>query len=133
MPEAVRTVQNDISGEIYMTKDILVRVRGVQTIGEEEDSHLGDFISDDDTPAPADVASHTLLKEQLGNVLDTLTPREKKVLILRFGLLDGRSRTLEEVGKEFNVTRERIRQIEAKALRKLRHPSRSKKLKDFLD
>ena len=102
-------------------------------IGEEEDSHLGDFISDDDTPAPADVASHTLLKEQLGNVLDTLTPREKKVLILRFGLLDGRSRTLEEVGKEFNVTRERIRQIEAKALRKLRHPSRSKKLKDFLD
>ncbi len=102
-------------------------------IGEEEDSHLGDFISDDDTPAPADVASHTLLKEQLGDVLDTLTPREKKVLILRFGLTDGRSRTLEEVGKEFNVTRERIRQIEAKALRKLRHPSRSKKLKDFLD
>ncbi len=102
-------------------------------IGEEEDSHLGDFISDDDTPAPADVASHTLLKEQLGNVLDTLTPREKKVLILRFGLIDGRQRTLEEVGKEFNVTRERIRQIEAKALRKLRHPSRSKKLKDFLD
>ena len=102
-------------------------------IGEEEDSHLGDFISDDDTTAPADVASHTLLKEQLGDVLDTLTPRVKKVLILRFGLLDGRSRTLEEVGKEFNVTRERIRQIEAKALRKLRHPSRSKKLKDFLD
>ena len=102
-------------------------------IGEEEDSHLGDFISDDDTPAPADVASHTLLKEQLGDVLDTLTPREKKVLILRFGLTDGRSRTLEEVGKEFNVTRERIRQIEAKALRKLRHSSRSKKLKDFLD
>ena len=102
-------------------------------IGEEEDSHLGDFISDDDTPAPADVASHTLLKEQLGDVLDTLTPREKKVLILRFGLTDGRSSTLEEVGKEFNVTRERIRQIEAKALRKLRHPSRSKKLKDFLD
>ncbi len=102
-------------------------------IGEEEDSHLGDFISDDDTPAPADVASHTLLKEQLGDVLDTLTPREKKVLILRFGLTDGRARTLEEVGKEFNVTRERIRQIEAKALRKLRHPSRSKKLKDFLD
>lgn len=102
-------------------------------IGEEEDSHLGDFISDDDTPAPADVASHTLLKEQLSNVLDTLTPREKKVLILRFGLTDGRSRTLEEVGREFNVTRERIRQIEAKALRKLRHPSRSKKLKDFLD
>ncbi|MEE0858259.1 MAG: RNA polymerase sigma factor RpoD [Acutalibacteraceae bacterium] len=102
-------------------------------IGEEEDSHLGDFISDDDSPAPADVASHTLLKEQLSDVLDTLTPREKKVLILRFGLIDGRSRTLEEVGREFNVTRERIRQIEAKALRKLRHPSRSKKLKDFLD
>ncbi len=101
-------------------------------IGEEEDSHLGDFISDDDTPAPADVASHTLLREQLGNVLDTLTPREKKVLILRFGLIDGRQRTLEEVGKEFNVTRERIRQIEAKALRKLRHPSRSKTLKDYL-
>ena len=102
-------------------------------IGEEEDSHLGDFIPDDDAPAPADAASHTLLKEQLGEVLDTLTPREEKVLRLRFGLEDGRSRTLEEVGKEFNVTRERIRQIEAKALRKLRHPSRSKKLKDFLD
>ncbi len=102
-------------------------------IGEEEDSHLGDFIPDDDAPAPADAASHTLLKEQLADVLDTLTPREEKVLRLRFGLEDGRSRTLEEVGKEFNVTRERIRQIEAKALRKLRHPSRSKKLKDFLD
>ena len=102
-------------------------------IGEEEDSHLGDFIPDDDAPAPADAASHTLLKEQLGEVLKTLTPREEKVLRLRFGLEDGRSRTLEEVGKEFNVTRERIRQIEAKALRKLRHPSRSKKLKDFLD
>lgn len=102
-------------------------------IGEEEDSHLGDFIPDDDAPAPQDVASHTLLKEQLADVLDTLTPREEKVLRLRFGLEDGRSRTLEEVGKEFNVTRERIRQIEAKALRKLRHPSRSKKLKDFLD
>ncbi len=102
-------------------------------IGEEEDSHLGDFIPDDDAPAPADAASHTLLKETLGNVLDSLTPREEKVLRLRFGLEDGRSRTLEEVGKEFNVTRERIRQIEAKALRKLRHPSRSKKLKDFLD
>jgi RNA polymerase primary sigma factor len=102
-------------------------------IGEEEDSHLGDFIPDDDAPAPADAASHTLLKEQLSDVLDTLTPREEKVLCLRFGLNDGRSRTLEEVGKEFNVTRERIRQIEAKALRKLRHPSRSKKLKDFLD
>ena len=102
-------------------------------IGEEEDSHLGDFIPDDDAPAPADAASHTLLKEQLGEVLKTLTPREEKVLRLRFGLEDGRSRTLEEVGKEFNVTRERIRQIEANALRKLRHPSRSKKLKDFLD
>lgn len=102
-------------------------------IGEEEDSHLGDFIPDDDAPAPADAASHTLLKEQLSEVLDTLTPREEKVLRLRFGLEDGRSRTLEEVGKEFDVTRERIRQIEAKALRKLRHPSRSKKLKDFLD
>lgn len=102
-------------------------------IGEEEDSHLGDFIPDDDAPAPADAASHTLLKEQLGDVLKTLTTREEKVLRLRFGLDDGRPRTLEEVGKEFNVTRERIRQIEAKALRKLRHPSRSKKLKDFLD
>ena len=102
-------------------------------IGEEEDSHLGDFIPDNDAPAPTDVASHTLLKEQLTEVLSTLTPREAKVLKLRFGLEDGRSRTLEEVGKEFNVTRERIRQIEAKALRKLRHPSRSKRLKDFLE
>lgn len=102
-------------------------------IGEEEDSHLGDFIPDDDAPAPAEAASHTLLKEQLSEVLETLTSREEKVLRLRFGLEDGRNRTLEEVGKEFNVTRERIRQIEAKALRKLRHPSRSKKLKDFLD
>ena len=102
-------------------------------IGEEEDSHLGDFIPDDDALAPADAASMLLLKEQLGDVLKTLTPREEKVLSLRFGLEDGHPRTLEEVGKEFNVTRERIRQIEAKALRKLRHPSRSKKLKDFLD
>ena len=102
-------------------------------IGEEEDSHLGDFIPDEDAPAPSDVASHTMLKEQLAEVLSTLTPREEKVLRLRFGLEDGRSRTLEEVGKEFNVTRERIRQIEAKALHKLRHPSRSKKLKDFLE
>lgn len=102
-------------------------------IGEEEDSHLGDFIPDDDAPAPAEAAAFTLLKEQLIDVLDTLTPREEKVLRLRFGLDDGRARTLEEVGKEFNVTRERIRQIEAKALRKLRHPSRSKKLKDYLD
>ena len=102
-------------------------------IGEEEDSHLGDFIPDDDAPVPAEAASQTLLKEQLADVLKTLTPREEKVLRLRFGLEDGRPRTLEEVGKEFNVTRERIRQIEAKALRKLRHPSRSKKLRDFLD
>lgn len=102
-------------------------------IGEEEDSHLGDFIPDDDAPAPAEAAAFMLLKEQLIDVLDTLTPREEKVLRLRFGLDDGRARTLEEVGKEFNVTRERIRQIEAKALRKLRHPSRSKKLKDYLD
>ncbi|RKD34719.1 RNA polymerase sigma factor RpoD [Thermohalobacter berrensis] len=102
-------------------------------IGEEEDSHLGDFIPDDDVQAPAEAATFALLKEQLVDVLDTLTPREQKVLMLRFGLEDGRARTLEEVGKEFNVTRERIRQIEAKALRKLRHPSRSKKLKDFLE
>ena len=102
-------------------------------IGEEEDSHLGDFIPDDDAPEPAEAASFMLLKEQLVDVLKTLTPREEKVLRLRFGIEDGRTRTLEEVGKEFNVTRERIRQIEAKALRKLRHPSRSKKLKDFLN
>ena len=102
-------------------------------IGEEEDSHLGDFIEDEDAPAPATAASYMLLREQLDDVLDTLTDREKRVLELRFGIEDGRSRTLEEVGKEFGVTRERIRQIEAKALRKLRHPSRSKKLKDYLD
>ncbi len=102
-------------------------------IGEEEDSHLGDFIPDDDVPAPAEAAAYSMLKEQLMEVLDTLTEREQKVLKLRFGLEDGRSRTLEEVGKEFDVTRERIRQIEAKALRKLRHPSRSKKLKDYLE
>ena len=101
-------------------------------IGEEEDSHLGDFIPDDEAPAPAEAAAFTLLREQLMSVLSTLTPREEKVLRLRFGLDDGRARTLEEVGKEFKVTRERIRQIEAKALRKIRHPSRSKKLKDFL-
>jgi len=102
-------------------------------IGEEEDSHLGDFIQDDNVPVPADAAALTLLKEQLGEVLGTLTEREQKVLTLRFGLEDGRARTLEEVGREFNVTRERIRQIEAKALRKLRHPSRSRKLKDYLE
>ncbi|MCM1530003.1 MAG: RNA polymerase sigma factor RpoD [Alistipes sp.] len=102
-------------------------------IGEEEDSHLGDFIPDDDAPAPAEAASHTLLKEQLNEVLSTLTPREANVLRLRFGLEDGKARTLEEVGQRFDVTRERIRQIEAKALRKLRHPSRSKKVKDYLE
>ena len=102
-------------------------------IGEEEDSHLGDFIQDDNVPVPAEAAAATLLKEQLGEVLDTLTDREQKVLRLRFGMNDGRARTLEEVGKEFEVTRERIRQIEAKALRKLRHPSRSRKLRDYLD
>ena len=102
-------------------------------IGEEDDSHLGDFIQDDDSPSPQDAASYTMLKEQLDEVMSTLTPREAKVLRLRFGLDDGKARTLEEVGKEFQVTRERIRQIEAKALRKLRHPSRSKKLRDYLD
>ncbi len=102
-------------------------------IGEEEDSHLGDFIEDQNIVPPPDAASRQLLKEQIGEVLSSLTPRERRVLQLRFGLEDGRARTLEEVGKEFNVTRERIRQIEAKALRKLRHPSRSRKLKDYLE
>ncbi len=102
-------------------------------VGEEEDSHLGDFIPDEDTPAPSDAASYALLKEQLAEVLHTLSPREEHVLELRYGLIDGQDRTLEEVGKEFDITRERIRQIEAKAIRKLRHPSRSKKLKDFLE
>ena len=102
-------------------------------VGEEEDSHIGDFIEDQDSPAPADAASYALLREQLCEVLHTLTPREEHVLKLRFGLEDGRARTLEEVGQKFNITRERIRQIEAKALRKLRHPSRSKKLRDYLD
>lgn len=131
----------EIAKEMNMTVD---RVREIMRIsqepvsletpiGEEEDSHLGDFIPDEDAPAPSEAAAFTLLKEQLIDVLDTLTSREEKVLRLRFGLDDGRARTLEEVGKEFNVTRERIRQIEAKALRKLRHPSRSKKLKDYLD
>ena len=131
----------EIAKEMGISVD---KVRGIQKIaqepvsletpiGEEEDSHLGDFIPDDDVPAPAEAAAFSMLKEQLVEVLDTLTEREQKVLKLRFGLEDGRSRTLEEVGKEFDVTRERIRQIEAKALRKLRHPSRSKKLKDYLE
>ncbi len=131
----------EIALEVDMTVDKVREIMRVAQepvsletpIGEEEDSHLGDFIPDEDAPAPADAASNTLLREQLSEVLKSLTPREEKVLRLRFGLEDGRSRTLEEVGKEFQVTRERIRQIEAKALRKLRHPSRSKKLKDFLD
>ena len=131
----------EISAELDMPVDKVREIMRISQepvsletpIGEEEDSHLGDFIPDDDAPAPAEAASHTLLREQLGEVLSTLTDREEKVLRLRFGLEDGRSRTLEEVGREFSVTRERIRQIEAKALRKLRHPSRSKKLKDFLE
>ena len=134
-------VHEEIAKEMEISVD---RVREIQKIaqepvsletpiGEEEDSHLGDFIEDQDAPAPAEAASFMLLKEQLEEVLDTLTPREEKVLRLRFGLDDGRARTLEEVGQNFGVTRERIRQIEAKALRKLRHPSRSRKLKDFLD
>ena len=132
---------DEIAAEIDMPVDKVREIMRVAQepvsletpIGEEEDSHLGDFIPDNDAPAPADAASHTMLREQLSDVLSTLTPREAKVLKLRFGLEDGRSRTLEEVGKEFNVTRERIRQIEAKALRKLRHPSRSRKLKDNHD
>ena len=131
----------EISAELEMPVDKVREIMRVAQepvsletpIGEEEDSHLGDFIPDEDASEPAEAASFTLLKEQLVEVLSTLTPREEKVLKLRFGIEDGRTRTLEEVGKEFNVTRERIRQIEAKALRKLRHPSRSKKLKDFLD
>ena len=132
---------NEIAAEMGMPVDKVREILKIAQepvsletpIGEEEDSHLGDFIPDEDAPEPAEVASFTLLKEQLVEVLGTLTPREEKVLRLRFGIEDGRTRTLEEVGKEFNVTRERIRQIEAKALRKLRHPSRSKKLKDFLN
>ena len=131
----------ELAKEMGMTEDKVREIMKIAQepvsletpIGEEEDSHLGDFIPDDDAPAPAEAAAFQLLKEQLVEVLGTLTDREQKVLELRFGLYDGRARTLEEVGKEFNVTRERIRQIEAKALRKLRHPSRSKKLKDYLD
>ena len=126
--------REDKAGKIREILKIAQEPVSLETpIGEEEDSHLGDFIPDEDASEPSEAASYTLLKEQLIDVLDTLTPREEKVLKLRFGLEDGRTRTLEEVGKEFNVTRERIRQIEAKALRKLRHPSRSKKLKDFLN
>ena len=132
---------NEIAKELNMSIDKVREIMKIAQepvsletpIGEEEDSHLGDFIPDDDAPAPSEAASFMLLKEQLGNVLDTLSPRESMVLKLRFGLEDGRARTLEEVGKEFDVTRERIRQIESKALRKLRHPSRSKKLKDYLE
>ena len=131
---------DELAKELNMTYDKVREIMKIAQepvsletpIGEEEDSHLGDFIPDEDAPAPAEAASYMLLREQLSDVLDTLTSREARVLKLRFGLEDGRSRTLEEVGKEFNVTRERIRQIEAKALRKLRHPSRSKKLKDYL-
>ncbi|MDY5100101.1 MAG: RNA polymerase sigma factor RpoD [Oscillospiraceae bacterium] len=131
----------EIAAEIHMPeekiRDILQLSQGTRSldspVGEEEDSHLGDFIPDEDTPAPGEAASFSLLREQLMEVLATLAPREEKVLRLRFGLEDGRTRTLEEVGREFHVTRERIRQIEAKALRKLRHPSRSKKLRDYLN
>ena len=129
--EAIANLEEDRVREILKISQEPVSLE--TPIGEEEDSHLGDFIQDDNVPVPADAAAFTLLKEQLVEVLSTLTDREQKVLRLRFGLDDGRARTLEEVGKEFNVTRERIRQIEAKALRKLRHPSRSRKLKDYLD
>ena len=131
----------EIAKEMDMTEDKVREIMKIAQdpvsletpIGEEEDSHLGDFIPDDDAPAPAEAAAYSLLKEQIEEVLGSLNEREQKVLKLRFGLEDGRARTLEEVGKEFDVTRERIRQIEAKALRKLRHPSRSKKLRDYLD
>ena len=130
----------EISKELEMPVEKVMEIQKIAQdpvsletpIGEEDDSHLGDFIQDDDSPAPQDAAAYTMLKEQLAEVMSTLTPREAKVLRLRFGLDDGKARTLEEVGKEFDVTRERIRQIEAKALRKLRHPSRSKKLKDYM-
>lgn len=134
LPEEIAKIMDMPEDKVREIMKIAQEPVSLETpIGEEEDSHLGDFIPDDEAPAPAEAAAFTMLKEQLINVLDTLTPREEKVLRLRFGLDDGRARTLEEVGKEFNVTRERIRQIEAKALRKLRHPSRSKKLKDYLD
>ena len=133
-PEEIAEVMNMPVDRVREILKISQEPVSLQTpIGEEEDSHLGDFIKDDNVPVPADAAAFTLLKEQLEEVLGTLTEREQKVLTLRFGLEDGRARTLEEVGKEFNVTRERIRQIEAKALRKLRHPSRSRKLKDYLE
>ena len=133
-PEEIAAAMNISVERVHEILKISQEPVSLETpIGEEEDSHLGDFIQDENVPVPADAATFTLLKEQLGEVLETLTERERKVLILRFGLEDGRARTLEEVGREFNVTRERIRQIEAKALRKLRHPSRSRKLKDYLD
>ncbi len=133
-PEEIAKAMGISEGKVREIIKIAQEPVSLETpIGEEEDSHLGDFIEDEAAPAPAEAASHALMKEQLWEVLDTLTPREKKVLRLRFGLDDGHQRTLEEVGKDFQVTRERIRQIEAKALRKLRHPSRSKKLKDYLD
>ena len=133
-PEEIAKVMNISENKVREIIKIAQEPVSLETpIGEEEDSHLGDFIPDDDAPAPAEAASFTLMKEQLLDVLDTLTPREEKVLRLRFGLDDGHQRTLEEVGKEFKGPRERIRQIEAKALRKLRHPSRSKKLRDYLD
>ena len=131
---AVLAVPNDSAKKVTEILKIAQDPVSLETpIGEEDDSHLGDFIPDDDAPAPAEAVASTLLKEQLMEVLASLTPREARVLRLRYGLDDGKARTLEEVGREFNVTRERIRQIEAKALRKLRHPSRSKKLKDFLE
>lgn len=134
LPEELAREMNIPEEKVREIKKIAQEPVSLETpIGEEEDSHLGDFLPDEDAPAPAEAAAFTLLKEQLMDVLDTLTPREMKVLKLRFGLEDGRARTLEEVGKEFQVTRERIRQIEAKALRKLRHPSRSKKLRDYLE
>ncbi len=133
-PEEISKVMNMPVDKVLEIIKIAQEPVSLETpIGEEEDSHLGDFIPDESAPAPAEVASSTLLREQLCEVLHTLTPREEHVLTLRFGLKDGRTRTLEEVGKEFNITRERIRQIEAKALRKLRHPSRSKRLRDYLD